>query len=89
MERCAVRIGRLLAWSCLSVLGTGCESLGLREGRDARSEAPASYDEFFDDADDVEQASSDGPDRIFRRNRLPGGLSSEARSIERGSFNIY
>ena len=89
MQRSAVRIGRLLAWSCLSAMGTGCESLGLREGRDARSEAPASYDEFFDDTDDIDPASSDEPPRIFRRNRLPGGLSSEARSIERGSFNIY
>ena len=89
MERCAVRIGRLLAWSCLAAMGPGCESLGLRDGRGARSEEPASYDEFFDDTDEAEQAKSDEPARIFRRNRLPGGLSPEARSIERESFNIY
>ena len=89
MEGCTVRIGLVLACACLAASGAGCESLGLRDGKDAGSDQPAYYDEFFDSNDDVEEASSDGPSKVFKRNRLPGGLSSEARSIERESFNIY
>ena len=89
MERCLVRFGLAIGCACLAIAGAGCESIRpsiFRRGQEARDDRPAFYDEFFEEDD----AASDGsPKGLFKNNRLPGGLSSEAREIERGSFNIY
>jgi hypothetical protein len=94
MERCLIRIGLAVACLTLATTAPGCNSLGLGKGKDARSDGSSFYDEFFSGDDEAEALSSAretdaAPSRIHKRNRLPGGLSSEAREIERGSFNIY
>ena len=93
MQRCPIRIGLAVACLLLAATGPGCQSLGLSREDDS-SDPPAFYDEFFgeDDTPDVATTTTPGeapPSRLFKRNRIPGGLSPEAREIERGSFNIY
>ncbi len=96
MERCPVRIGPAVAGLLLAAIASGCNALG--PGKDARAGEPTFYDEFFGPDEVVEAAPSSADEadedgaaspRFFKRNRLPGGLSPEAREIERGSFNIY
>ena len=89
MERCTVRFGLVAvsAGACL-VAVTGCETLGLRKADGPDKKQPAFYDEFLE-SDEVAEATSERPPSIFKRNRLPGGLSEEARAIERDTFNIY
>lgn len=94
MERCPIRIGpRALACLMAAAVVPGCNALG--NGKDAQSGQPAFYDEFFGQQDEAAEPVSATEDedaarlRFFKRNRIPGGLSPEAREIERGSFNIY
>lgn len=95
MERCPLRNGLTVACLCLAVTASGCNALGLGKGKDSQTDQPSFYDEFFSEKAEREAISSSGstdvsaPAKMHRRNRLPGGLSSEAREIERGSFNIY
>ncbi|RUL86293.1 hypothetical protein [Tautonia sociabilis] len=92
MERCPVRIALAAACLCLAAASPGCNALGLGKGKDAQSDQAPFYDEFFGQDDPPISSSvpeDEAPTRLFKRNRLPGGLSSEAREIERGSFNIY
>ena len=94
MERCPVRIALTVACLLMALTASGCNSLGLGKNKDSRSDQPTFYDEFFSGKDEADAIASSGssdlaPARMHKRNRLPGGLSSEAREIERGSFNIY
>jgi predicted small secreted protein len=97
MERSPVRFGPATL-ACLLMLvaaiASGCNALG--RGKDAQSGQPAFYDEFFGQDAEAEAgpvSATEDEDaarrRFFKPNRLPGGLSPEAREIERGSFNIY
>jgi len=79
-------------------LALGCESTrpsGLR-ARSTRHEVNTNFhDEFLNDWSEP-QSTASGPEpnaesglrSFFRGDRLPGGLSSEARAIERESFNL-
>lgn len=95
MERCPILQRLTVACLLLAVAAPGCNSLGLGKGKDSQSEQPSFYDEFFSNKDEKEAIASSSstdptaPAKMHRRNRLPGGLSPEAREIERGSFNIY
>jgi hypothetical protein len=91
MERRTILFGWLLAVACTAL--TGCELLnsqGLRKGSSedgARSEA---YEEYFGPGEDA--PSDDTPEGLrglFKPTKRPGGLSDEARQIERETFNIY
>lgn len=89
MERPVVRIGLAIGCACLAAAGLGCESI--RPAGHRRAEPPAGTPSaFFDEFLDQDDAPAEGsPSKIFKNNRLPGGLSAEAREIERNSFNIY
>lgn len=95
MQRCLIRPGVVVVCLVLAASASGCNALGLGKNKNGQSDQPTFYDEFFSGKDEADAiASSSEPDtaapaRMHRRNRLPGGLSSEAREIERGSFNIY
>ncbi|QDV32288.1 hypothetical protein [Tautonia plasticadhaerens] len=94
MERSPVRFGPAI-FACplmlVAAIAPGCNALG--RGKDAQSGQPAFYDEFFGEESEAEPVSATEDEdaarlRFFKSNRLPGGLSAEAREIERGSFNI-
>lgn len=87
MERLYIRpMGFRATFAVIACIAlNGCEpvrSLGLR-----RSSTEASQNMYEQtvrgDASDIED-----PRSVFKSNRLPGGLSSEARQIERETFNI-
>ncbi|CAN5809240.1 hypothetical protein BH23PLA1_BH23PLA1_26830 [soil metagenome] len=89
MERRTKRLGLWVACACLSL--SGCEGLrsqGLRGNSRGDSVRPSVYDDYLGQADD-EPRSPEDPRGFFQRTRRPGGLSDEARSIERDIFNIY
>ena len=96
MQRCPIRPGLAAAFACLvlALSAPGCNALGLGKNKDG-ADQPTFYDEFFSGKDEADAIASSresdpaAPARMHRRNRLPGGLSPEAREIERGSFNIY
>jgi hypothetical protein len=80
---------RALAPAGLAVVAaaafTGCEpmrSLGLRQ--DAASEGESAYEQIAGSS----ATDPEDPKSIFRGKRIPGGLSDEAREIER-EFNVY
>jgi hypothetical protein len=84
-------LGAALALLLLSVPAlTGCESLrqGLHDGESVRDDhkgdgGGSKTDEVLD-----VQSSQDKPKPFFKSTRLPGGLSSESRAIER-DMGIY
>jgi hypothetical protein len=95
MQRYPIRLGVVVVCLVLAASASGCNALGLGKNKDRQSDQPTFYDEFFSGQDEADAIASSketdpaAPARMHRRNRLPGGLSSEAREIERGSFNIY
>lgn len=90
MERRWIRLASVCG--CLVGLAlTGCGALGSRWARrgaaDDVVERTTAYDAYLEDAASDDPAAAD-PKRIFKPTRRPGGLSREAREIERDTFNI-
>ncbi len=90
MKRRMQWLGFWVACACLS-FSAGCEALrsqGLRGGSKSNHDRDAAYEGYLDSFED-EPKSLEDPKNFFSRTRRPGGLSDEARSIERDIFNIY
>lgn len=75
----------------LAALAAGCEpirSQGLRaQQRRIEADRSSAYESYLNEAREG-SVSQEDPKSIFQPNRLRGGLSPEARQIERDTFNL-
>ncbi len=94
MTRFQIRSITIIVSLLVVICGTGCQSTN-RGGwfRGPRTTSTQQLNEFYEDelgGNEPGEIGLNGSTReFFQNNRLPGGLSAEARSIERGSFNVH
>lgn len=83
MNRRFLGLGLSLVWACLNL--TGCELLDQNK-RSSSNEAIQEYDheqEYTESGEKSGAVESAPPKGFFTKSRLSGGLSSEARNVER------
>jgi hypothetical protein len=67
-----------MAFACTLIFASGCETLGKKRQIATGSETETESTKILD-----VQSDPSKPEPFFRSSRLPGGLSDEAREIER------
>jgi hypothetical protein len=80
-----------LALACVVFFAVGCDPIHSHNVRKAQrrieADRASTYESYLNEAREGGESPED-PRRVFQPNRLSGGLSDQAREIERDSFNI-